>query len=214
LKETESVYRWFRGERFAGNLATEKNFRSLQSNSAALHLAMHTVSDMNNSMYSYLIFDTQNDTLNDGRLYNYEISLMRLRSRMVVLSSCNTGTGTLYNSEGIMSLARSFVLAGASSVIMTGWEVNDEVSGAIMERFYYYLSKGRRKNEAMHLAKLEFLKNNPPSLKSPYYWAAYKVIGDTKAVVFKKDILVIIIGISIMTVVFILLLYFRRRRIF
>ncbi len=78
------------------------------------------------------------DTVDDGKLYNYEISLSRLRSPMVVLSACNSGTGTLYHGEGLMSLARGFILAGASSVIRTAWEVNDEVSADIISRFYQF----------------------------------------------------------------------------
>ena len=107
---------------------------------AIFHLAMHTVSDSTNSRYSYMLFDTHNDTLEDGRLYNYEISLSRLKSPMVVLSACNSGTGTLYHGEGLMSLARGFILAGASSVIMTSWAVNDEISADIISGFYHSLA--------------------------------------------------------------------------
>ncbi len=135
VNELESVYRWFRGKRFTGESATETNFRLSMQEPAIFHLAMHSVSDSTDSRYSYLLFDTHNDTLEDGRLYNYEISLSRMKSPMVVLSACNSGTGTLYHGEGLMSLARGFILAGASSVIMTAWEVNDEISAEIIQIF-------------------------------------------------------------------------------
>src|ERR1035437_9803036 len=111
-----------------------------------LHLAMHSMSDSINSKYSYLLFDTHNVPEKEGKLYDYEISLTRIISPMVVLSACNSGTGTLYFGEGLMSLARSFTLAGASSVIKTTWEMNDEVSASIMTKFYFHLSKGDRKS--------------------------------------------------------------------
>ena len=72
---------------------------------------------------------------------------------MVVLSACNSGGGTLYSGEGLMSLARGFTLAGASSVIKTAWEINDETSSAIITRFYSHLAKGEDKDEAMRHRK-------------------------------------------------------------
>jgi CHAT domain-containing protein/tetratricopeptide (TPR) repeat protein len=211
-KEIESIYKWFRGQKYSGNTATETNFRKAMKTPALLHLAMHSVTDTVNSKYSYLLFSESADSVNDGRLYNYEISLERIASPMVVLSACNSGTGTLYHGEGVMSLARSFILAGASSVIKTSWEVNDEVSAAIITQFYYYLSKGKAKDEAMRLAKLDFMKSIPPSLSNPYYWAAYEVLGDNGPVVksrYKLLIPVIIVLFACGAGLF----YFRRRRI-
>lgn len=212
-KEIDAIYRWFRGRRFTGHSATETNFRSLLGSPGIFHLAMHSFSDTLNSNYSYLLFETGNDTLNDGKLYNYEVSLLKIVSPMIVLSSCNSGTGKLYQSEGLKSLALSFFLAGASSLIMTSWEINDEVSAEIMENFYYYLAKGRQKDEAMRLAKLEFLRKNPPSLKDPYYWAAYKVMGNNDPVNAGRNKLLYPVPAIIVVVAIIIFYYFRRRRI-
>ena len=133
---------------------------------------------------------------------------------MVVLSACNSGTGTLYYGEGLMSLARGFILAGASSVIKTAWEINDETSTAIITRFYYHLSKGKEKNEAMRLAKLEYLKNSPPAFTNPYYWAAYEVLGDNAAVARKITGPVILISLVVILMAGMVIFYLRRRKIF
>ena len=212
--ELESVYRWFRGKSYTGESATETNFRLAMQEPAIFHLAMHTVSDSMNSRYSYMLFDTCNDTLEDGRLYNYEISLSRLKSPMVVLSACNSGTGTLYHGEGLMSLARGFILAGASSVIMTSWAVNDEISADIISGFYNFLASGKRKDVALRRAKLKYLKESSPAYSGPYYWAAYEVLGNTAPV--KSNYLAsgLIICILLFTAGVILILYLRRRRIF
>jgi CHAT domain-containing protein len=212
--EIESVYRWFRGSMFTGNRATETNFRLAMQKPALFHLAMHSVSDPTDSRYSYLLFDTHNDTLEDGKLYNYEICLSRLKSPMVVLSACNSGTGTLYHGEGLMSLARGFILAGASSVIMTSWEVNDEISAEIISRFYQHLSEGKHKDEALRLAKLEYLETSPPVYANPYYWAAYEVLGNNAPIKrrYSAPELIIITGVLISAVI--LILYLRRRKIF
>jgi CHAT domain-containing protein len=167
-----------------------------------------------NSKYSYLLFDSRPDTGGDGKLYNYEISLARINSPMVVLSACNSGTGTLYHGEGLMSLARGFILAGASSVIKTAWEVNDETSADIISRFYKHLSEGKPKDEAMRLAKLGYLEDAPPVWSGPHFWAAYEVMGNSSPVALNDKIVVLIICICVMISAGILVIYFRRRRIF
>ena len=211
--EIGSLFRWFGGRKFTGSQATGTNFRESLKRTAIFHLAMHSVSDSVNSKYSYLLFDTKNDTAGDGKLYNYEISLARIASPMVVLSACNSGTGTLYHGEGLMSLARGFMLAGASSVIRTSWEVNDESSGAIITRFYRYLSEGFTKDKAMRLAKIEYIKNTPPEYSNPYYWAAYEVLGDTQRVTQgKRPYYIIFLLIAAVSAGFVIL-YLRRRRI-
>jgi CHAT domain-containing protein len=212
-EEIRSIFRWFNGMEFTGDLASETNFMKVISDPAIFHLAMHSISDTLNSKYSYLLFDTRSDTIEDGKLYNYEISLVRLNSPMVVLSACNSGTGTLYHSEGLVSLARGFILAGASSVVRTAWEVNDETSAEIMSGFYYYLSKGKHKDEAMRFAKLDYLKDAPPSEADPYFWAAYEILGDSAPVAHNSRTQVLVIT-SMIIASWVLFIYFRRRRIF
>lgn len=212
-KETDKLFKWFRGSRYTGESATEANFRTALDAPGIFHLAMHSISDTLDSKYSYLLFDSRNDTLNDGMLFNYEISLLKVASPMIVLSSCNSGIGKLYHSEGLMSLARSFFLSGAASVIMTSWEINDEVSADIMSRFYYYLAKGEKKDDALHHAKIDFLNNSPPSLKNPYYWAAYKVLGNNNSVTYNRDLVLFLASALLVIIAGITIYFFRRRRI-
>ena len=213
-EETEYIYKWFRGKKYTGAEATESNFRKAIQYPAIFHLAMHSMPDTIDSKYSCLVFDPQGDDVEDGNLYNYEIGMSRLISPMVVLSVCNSGSGTLYHGEGLMSLARGFTLAGASSVIKTAWEVNDETSVAVITRFYYYLSRGEKKDEALRQAKLEYLKTQAPVYTNPYYWAAYEVLGDNSPVLRKNRLLFIIISASCIVLAGGLMVYFRRRTIF
>lgn len=213
--EINAIFRLYKGKIFSGNLATETSFREAMKNPGIFHLAMHSLSDNSDSRYSYMMFDRDADSITDGKLYNYEISLSRIKSPMVVLSACNSGTGTLYHGEGLMSLARGFILAGASSVIKTSWEVNDEVSAAIISRFYYHLSKGKPKDEAMRLSKLEYLKVSPPVYSNPYYWAAYEVMGDNSPIPVSNIKMVLsVTGLVLILAVTFLVIYSRRRRIF
>ncbi len=211
-REILEISKIFKTERISANEATESKFMSKKDDSAILHLAMHSSIDKNNSKYSYLVFDSINDNHNDGRLYNYEISNIRINSPMVVLSACNTGDGSLIEGEGIMSLARGFFLAGVPSIICTYWDVNDNASEKIMERFYYHLSKGDEKSEALRKAKLEYLSETPPAYSKPSYWAAYEVLGDNSPV--KRSPmhwLYLLLGFSIVSLVA-LTHYFRRSK--
>ena len=112
-EEIGSIFKWFRGKSFTGGKATKSNFMAVLQDPAIFHLAMHSMTDSLNSRYSYLMFDTQNISSEQGKLFNYEISLTHIKSPMVVLSACNSGGGTLYSGEGLMSLARGFTLAGS-----------------------------------------------------------------------------------------------------
>lgn len=194
-KEIKSISKWFRCNEYYGSQATESNFKNLLKQPAIFHLAMHSQVDSNNSRYSYLIFDPESDSENDGKLFNYEISMSRVVSPMVVLSACNTGNGNLYHAEGIMSLTRGFILAGASTVINTFWDVNDDASAKIMVSFYQQLSKGEEKDEALRNAKLEYLKTTPPTYTNPYYWAAYEVMGDKSPIKHGVEIYLIYLGL-------------------
>jgi CHAT domain-containing protein len=181
--EITSIYKWFNGKQFSGTNSSETNFKSLMDNPAIFHLAMHSFQDSDNSKYSYLLFDNRLDSLQDGILYNYEIETTRLNSPMVVLSACNTGSGTLFHGEGMMSISRSFILAGAESVILTNWDINDITSSKIMIYFYRYLSMGKEKDEALRLAKIDYIRASPTVYANPYYWAGYEILGNKSSVV-------------------------------
>lgn len=212
-KEIGSILSWFPGAEYLGEKATEANFKAVILHPGIIHLAMHSFTDPDNSKYSCLMFDSSKDTLEDGKLYNYEISLSRINSPMVVLSSCNTGSGTLSRGEGIISLARGFILAGALSVVITTWDINDEASATIITRFYYHLSKGEKKAEAMRLAKLEYLKNQPSVYTNPYYWAGFEMVGDNSPLVSQNRASVWSVSVILVLFTGVLMIYLKWRNI-
>jgi len=131
---------------------------------------------------------------------------------MIVLSACNTGSGTLAHGEGIMSIARGFILAGASSVIKTFWDVNDDASAKIMIDYYYHLSRGRAKDESLRLAKLAYLKASPPAYVNPWYWAAYSVTGDRKPIAKNNKIRLLLVSSAVILLAAVILSSYLRRR--
>lgn len=210
--EINSIFELFGGKKFIGEQASEKNFKSILNNPAILHLALHSHQDEDNPKYSYLLFNNENDTVEDGKLYNYEIAFEKLSSPMVVLSSCNSGIGSIYPGEGMMSLERSFLLAGASSVVKTLWNVNDYSSSVTMNSFYQYLSKGFEKDEALRLSKIDYLRSSSPTYANPYYWAGFQIVGENRSIVSKRSINLIYILLFIVLSGSIIV-YFKRRKI-
>lgn len=143
-----------------------------------LHLAMHARSGEQTGGSPYFLLDPDEDSLLAGRLYDFEINGMNLQSPMVVLSSCRTGSGQLQPGEGIISLSRSFILAGAGSVIHTLWPVDDPRGPDIIVEFYRGLKWRKSKGRALTEAKKQYLLNTPPSYTHPYYWASFQVTGN------------------------------------
>jgi len=152
-----------------------------------LHLAMHTLAAGNSGSSPYFILDTISDPLPTNQMHDYEINALQLSSPMVVLSSCETAGGQLYRGEGIMSLSRSFLQAGAPSVVHSLWPVEDAKSREIMVGFYGELKKGHAKSSALSRVKRQYLDQQPPFYSHPYYWAAFQITGDSSAVHSKRN---------------------------
>jgi CHAT domain-containing protein len=109
---------------------------------------------------------------------------------MVVLSSCNTGTGLLYSGEGILSLARGFIYSGSQSVVMSMWEIEDKSGTEIVQMFYENLKKGYTKNKALKKARIDFLENSDQLRSHPYFWSALVVYGNNSSLYPRKNLMV------------------------
>jgi len=123
----------------------------------------------------------------DGMLTAAEVRRLRLDADVCVLSACETGTGTYVPGEGILSLARSFLLAGSRSVAMTQWSVNVDSTEELVVRFFRYRLAGESKGEALRRAKLDLMTagnaTTRPNTESrvwchPHYWAGFALLGN------------------------------------
>jgi CHAT domain-containing protein/Tfp pilus assembly protein PilF len=176
--EAVSVAGMMDGNVLLDNDATEYNFKSMAGDYNVLHLAMHTLIDDENPMFSKLVFSDSEDSDEDGLLNTYEVYNLNLNAGLAVLSACRSGYGSLNRGEGVMSLARGFLYAGVPSIVMTNWEVEDKSGAEIMIKFYSYLLKGHRKDEALRMARIDFLDNADLLRSHPYFWGAYVCIGN------------------------------------
>lgn len=127
----------------------------------------------------------------DAILTALEVAELDLsKVELAVLSACETGLGKVAAGEGILGLQRAFQVAGAKSVVVSLWSVDDEATRKLMERFYENLwQKKMSKQEAFRQAQLAMLRGelvrgvvreDEPAQRRlpPYYWAAFVLSGD------------------------------------
>lgn len=114
----------------------------------------------------------------DGVLTALEASTMDLLgTRLVVLSACETGVGEVHQGEGVFGLRRAMALAGAETLVMSLWQVEDNATRDLMVDYYTQLSQGVSRSEALRLAQLKLLHQS--STSAPFYWAAFISSGQT-----------------------------------
>jgi CHAT domain-containing protein len=104
-----------------------------------------------------------------------EILGLKLQPESVVLSACNTGSGKISRAEGVMSLGRAFLAAGAESVTVSLWQVSDDSTAMLMEKYYKGILDNKRKSEALAEARYAVFESGSTS---PFFWAPFIVIGE------------------------------------
>ena len=193
--EIHAALNVLKGKAYIGSAALEDSFKIISDKGGIIHFAGHASYEDKQREFSFLAFsDKIKTSKDDGLLFAYEIEKMTVNSPLVVLSACNTGRGRLYSGEGVYSLSRSFLKAGAESVIYNLWNVNDDSGYRIMTDFYKNLSNGEGKNTALHHAKLNYLNTASPMLSDPVYWSGYVLTGSTEPLTNSHFYLFLIIG--------------------
>lgn len=112
----------------------------------------------------------------DGYLQASEIVQLKLDADLVVLSACDTDVGPIQGEEGIATVARSFLLAGARAVVSTLWSVDDTFSLFLMKQFYKHIANHEAAPFALADAKRDVLHRFGVQAV-PYYWAAFTFEG-------------------------------------
>jgi CHAT domain-containing protein len=108
--------------------------------------------------------------IEDGILTAEEIAHLNLsKTKLVVLSACETGLGEVQNSEGVFGLQRAFKLAGVETLVMSLWKVDDAATSEFMILFYKNLMAGKTKIESFKTAQQAIR----TEYKNPYYWAGF-----------------------------------------
>jgi CHAT domain-containing protein len=182
VDEVTKLKELYNGEFYVGLQANETVFKDCAPKYGILHLAMHGLVNQKDPEYSGLALTEDQSKDEDNFLYAYEIKQLGLHAGLVVLSACETGVGKYQRGEGVVSIGRGFMYAGAPSLLMTLWNLNDQSGAVIVEQFYKNLSEGMEKDEAIRQAKLFYLDNYPPEYTHPFMWAAFVQVGDYSSI--------------------------------
>lgn len=178
--------------------ASEALAKARAGSARIVHFATHGLYDSEAPLDSFLALSipaggdgAPNDpTADNGLLQAWEISQeLRLRADLVVLSACDTAVGRRQDGEGLLSLSRAFLIAGARSVVASLWSVEDLSTSELMIRFYRRLAASEPAGEALRAAQVELLRGpieiagDPGEsvvhdFTAPYHWAAFQLIGD------------------------------------
>lgn len=113
--------------------------------------------------------------VDDGLLTSREITKLKLDAELVVLSACDTGRG-LVTGDGVIGLARAFLIAGVPSVVVSLWAIPDAPTALLMEEFYSNILSDMDKAEALRQAMITTKK----LYKDPFDWAAFTLVGETR----------------------------------
>jgi CHAT domain-containing protein len=175
--ETAAIRRRIGGEVTAlvGAASTETAIAGAARGAAVIHFASHAVVDRVMPLRSALVVAA--DATGDGRWRADEIYRQELAADLVVLAACETGVGTATGGEGVMSLARAFLHAGAGATIATLWPVADDVGPAFADALYRSLANRDSIAGAATTAKRALRASGA----RPADWAAYVVTAAPRA---------------------------------
>jgi len=99
---------------------------------------------------------------------------MTCQTNLVTLSGCQSGMSEVTGSDDLLGLMRGFLYAGARSLLLSLWNVNDESTTELMARFYLEWQKGATKSTALRSAMLAVRQEHP----NPFYWAPFLLVGN------------------------------------
>nr|XP_058943966.1 tetratricopeptide repeat protein 28-like [Pocillopora verrucosa] len=100
---------------------------------------------------------------------------VQLRAKLVVLSCCHSGRGEI-KAEGVVGIARAFMGAGARSVVVSLWAIDDEATLQFMKCFYQHLAEGKPTSKSLNLAMKSLRESD--EFHDIKYWAPFLLIGD------------------------------------
>jgi CHAT domain-containing protein len=139
-----------------------------------LHIATHARIDAQRPRLSALALTPESPAEAPASTFGLlDILGLKLNSKLVVLSACDTSRGRLLPGEGVLGPAQAFLQAGSAAVLATYWKVDDQITSTFMQGFYKYLLVDRLSaSAALRRTQLE----SAASGKS-YEWAAFSLYG-------------------------------------
>ena len=171
LAEVQSVARQLadgglEAETLTDEGATLEAFNARAPSCDILHFACHGLFRADNPMFSAI-------KLHDGWLTAADVMQLHLNDALVMLSACESGRGTVFLGDEVIGLPRAFLGAGAASVVVSLWLVQDESTATLMTHWYRQLRERMGRTAALRSAQQALRERYP----HPYYWAPFILIG-------------------------------------
>jgi len=153
-------------ELLVGEHATRRALEERGPRAGLLHIATHARFREDRPMFSAI-------RLGDGYLTLYDLHQLSLPVDLAVLSGCSTGRSVVAGGDELLGLVRGLLHAGAQTLLLTLWDVQDRSTAMFMNSFYRRWMALGDKAAALRGAMLELRETHP----HPYYWAPFVLIG-------------------------------------
>ena len=176
-KEAEMVGRLVGVPPLVDEKATKQAVLERISSVSLIHFAAHDDAERGEiALSSIPTSDNRNAIPPQGAcmLTMADVSRVKVRAKLVVLSCCHSGSGEI-RAEGVIGIARAFLGSGARSVLVALWAIPDSATEKLMSRFYEHLVEGESASESLHQAMKWMRKNGFTQVSQ---WASFTLIGD------------------------------------
>lgn len=179
-KEVKGIEKNYPGSTvWTGKDATKNAFLSAYRDYDILHIAGHYIVEPDSPLLSKLVLSRSSEGLDGSLLTNFDLMSEKLsRTKLVILSACQTGVEGYYGGEGLVGLSRTFLAVGAPLVVASAWKVDSPATSPLMQNFHRYRKEGRLTTvRALRAAQLDMLRDAKGNYQAPYYWAAFSAFG-------------------------------------
>ncbi len=182
LEEAKTVATLLDGRCYLEEEATIARLIEGAPASPIIHLATHGQSRLDAPNFSSVL-------LADGRFNAIDAFSLDLKEcELVTLSGCETGLALIGGGDELLGLGRAFLAAGAKTLVMSLWPVEDNATNELMQLFYSNLLRGESKVEALRNAQCTLLHRSGSSYTHPYFWAAFRLVGDVDPLKYKRAV--------------------------
>ena len=154
---------------FVGPPATKAVLAEKGPGSRYIHIGTHGRFRRDNPMFSAI-------RLGDGYLTLYDLYQFRLPAELITLSGCSTGLNVIAKGDELLGLVRGLLHAGAKTLMLSLWDVQDRASSELMQAFYRRLALSNHKAAALQGAMQEVRERQ----SHPYYWAPFFLTGSAR----------------------------------
>ncbi len=183
-KEAEMVGRLLGVQPLLAECATKRAVLDVIGSVSLIHIAAHGNAERGEIALAPIVRVASMTPQDDDYLLTMtDISKVRLRAKLVVLSCCHSGRGQI-RAEGVVGIARAFLGSGARSVLVALWALGDSATEQLMSRFYEHLAHGESASESLHEAMKWMRENDFPKIAD---WAPFMLIGDNVKLEFGKE---------------------------